>query len=153
MQSPELPPPHGTPTEQPKSDGLVHVGAVSIGAGVAVTVDVEIVVVVVELLTRFVMVVVTFTEALAVEVTVVVSCTYVLAFEYTRKDRVDEDLTVVVGVEIMQEHAVAMIFEARSFRAVSSAQGFADVVDEESARSWRRLSVRSAGPSVPRPPR
>ena len=49
-------------------------------------------------------------------------------------------LTVTVGVEMIQEHAVAMTFEARTFRAVSSGQGFCDVVDELIARSSRRLA-------------
>jgi aerobic-type carbon monoxide dehydrogenase small subunit (CoxS/CutS family) len=32
-------------------------------------------------------------------------------------------LTVTVGVEMIQEHAVATTFEARAFRATSSGQG------------------------------
>ena len=58
IQFPLFPPPHGTPSEQPKSEGLVQVGALSAGAGVAVAVNVEVLVVVVVLVIGSVMVVV-----------------------------------------------------------------------------------------------
>jgi hypothetical protein len=49
-------------------------------------------------------------------------------------------LTVTVGVEMIQEHAVATTFEARAFRATSSGQGWTEVVDDLTARSSRRLT-------------
>ena len=53
-------------------------------------------------------------------------------------------LTVMVGVEIIQEHAVATMFEARTFKAVSSGHGFCDVVDDVTARSSSLLTLAAA---------
>ena len=53
-------------------------------------------------------------------------------------------LTVMVGVEMIQEHAVATMFEARAFSAVSSGHGFCEVVDDVTARSSSLLTFAAA---------